>query len=152
MHEIFKGSNVRRTVTLQCVWSLWRRYASSDLIAQQLFDITRSGLASCVLLIEQLNCVLPVNNLTQPVMQSVCCQLTFCGDVTKFVVISNNESSAAYCHSRRHSTDTSSHSQHRTFRWWAHWWSHQKLPPVMETKSPSPLSQQRMTVPYSKPH
>ena len=69
-----------------------------------------------MLLIEQLNSVLPVNNLTQPVMQSACCQLISCGDVTKFVVISNNESSAAYCHSRRRSTDRSSDSQLRTFR------------------------------------
>ena len=55
---------------------------------------------SCVVLIEQLNCVLQMNNLTQHVTQSAGCQLTSCGDVTKFVVISNDEDFVAYCHSR----------------------------------------------------
>jgi len=75
-----------------------------------------SGVANYVLLIEQPNSVLPVNNLTQPVMQSACCQLISSGDVRKFVVISNNVSSAVYSHIRRHSTATPSDIQHRTFR------------------------------------
>ena len=150
MLEIFKDSNVRLTVTLQCVVTVTSvGQFRTDNVTIVWGNKVRAG---CVLLIEQLNSVLPVNNLTQPVMQSACCLLTSCGDVTKCVVISNNESSAAYCHSRRRSTDRSSDSQLRTFRWWAHWWSHQKLPAVMETKIPSPLSQQRTTFPYSKPH
>jgi len=56
------------------------------------------------------------------------------GDVTKCVVISNNESSAAYCHSRRRSTDTSSDSQLRTVLWWAHWWSHQNWQPLWKSQ------------------
>jgi len=50
---------------------------------------------SCVVLIEQLNCVLQMNNLTQHVTQSAGCQLTASRDVTKCVVISNDEDFAA---------------------------------------------------------
>jgi len=69
---------------------------------------------SCVVLIEELKCALNVNNLTQHVMQSADCQLTSALDVTKFVVISNDEHFAAYCHSRHRCSDTSSVSQLRT--------------------------------------
>ena len=69
---------------------------------------------SCVVLIEQLNCVLQMNNLTQHVMQSAGFQLTSSRDVTKFVVISNDEGFAAYCHSRHRCTVTSPVSQLRT--------------------------------------
>jgi len=50
---------------------------------------------SCVVLVEQLKRDLKMNNLTQHVTQSACCQLTSCGYVTKFVVISNDEDFAA---------------------------------------------------------
>jgi len=48
-----------------------------------------------VVLVEQLKRDLKMNNLTQHVTQSACCQLTSCGYVTKFVVISNDEDFAA---------------------------------------------------------
>jgi len=80
-------------------------------------------------------------------MQSAGCQQTS-RDVPNFVVTPNDESSAAYCRRRRCCPDTSSDAQLRTVLWCAHWWSHNKLPAVMETKNPSPLSQQRMTYPY----
>jgi len=48
-------------------------------------------------------------------MQSADCQLTSCGDVTKFVVISNDEQFAAYCHIRHGCSETSSVSQLRKF-------------------------------------
>ena len=67
-----------------------------------------------VVLIEQLNCVLQMNNLTQHVTQSAGCQLTSTLDVTKFVVISNDEHFAAYCHSRHRCSYMSSVSQLRT--------------------------------------
>jgi len=69
---------------------------------------------SCVVLIEELNCVLQINNLTQHMTQSAGCQLTSALDVTKCVVISNDEHFAAYCHSRHLCSDTSSVSQIRT--------------------------------------
>jgi len=69
---------------------------------------------SCVALIEQLNSVLKMNNLTQHMLQSAGGQLTSCGYVTKFVVISNDEHFAAYCHSRHRCSDTSSVSQLHT--------------------------------------
>jgi len=69
---------------------------------------------SCVVLIEQLNCALKMNNLTQPVTQSADCQLTSSRDVMKCVVISNVEHFAAYSHNRHRCSDTSSVSQFRT--------------------------------------
>jgi len=55
---------------------------------------------SFVLLIEQLNRVLQMNNLTQRVMHTADCQLISSRDVTKFVVISNDKDFVAYCSSR----------------------------------------------------
>jgi len=69
---------------------------------------------SCVVLVEQLNCALQMNNLTQHMTQSAGCQLTSFGYITKCVVISNVEHFAAYCHSRHRCSDTSSDSQLRT--------------------------------------
>ena len=138
------------------VWTLWLRSAGSDQTVQQMFEVPvrwvkRSGQVSSVVLIEQLNSVLKMNNLTQHVTQSVGCQLISCGYVTKYVVISNYEDFATCCHSRHLWSDKSSVSQLRTVPSWTNCLSYQKLPAVKETKIPSPLSQQRTTFPYPYP-
>jgi hypothetical protein len=104
---------------------MWRRTAGTGQIVQRTVEVrvgwvTRSGRTSCVLLIE-LNWTVFCQwiILRKHVTQSAGCQQTSSRDIQNFVVSSNEESSAAYCPSRRRCSDISSDSQPCTVPRWA---------------------------------